>query len=739
MAISNHRRGGGAARKVQGGGMVYAMLRWMMLLFAGYYLGSLQSSYYLASTHHEEQQKQRILPNIPVQEQKQPVDQSSESVVERNIHAVPGDKGRIVEPKPQVEVPSETKEEKKAWPTGLEHKQGVCQLLSAGSPFMPSALELFFRYYKSIHEASQLSTKDTNYKFSDFTAELLYLITPRLPQSTMSLPRQWSIVRRILNTAEKRLDYLQHPRKYPKNNIPPPVKIVLLGGSVLVGRNCRKIVRDYGLTQDLGMQMPNRECTYSFRLQLFLDQLTHLLLFPDKDLPTGKASYNHLPQLFSVSKIAMGGTNTNVGSEIFKYDLVPDEAHQADIVLNAYATNDMHVLTILEMEAQHKTLREGVFDMLQDFVRNILRPNACHDDKTGQVHDRRPLLLHMDDYLGNEQRGILQTMELSQSVLALSQYYGFGSMSYSNVVRDWVYGDSKEYWFSPEGWWRSTPDAKKPSIDETEMQREIHPGMGMHIAASWIVSYNLLNIATTFCSMEQYLDEQDETSDVLLDYQSSSWASNFVPLENELPPAPGRPHRLPYGLPPPLTPQLMLDNVTQQWQSQELPLPMSCGHMERRRCPFSWVSGLSLQQNNKTWIQDAFQSATAKGSKPWKLVDEGGKIGFLAQHQPSRWILEFSSPQQQLATVTFFFLKSYGEKWKDSKVAIEVQTSRGDSNWTPLIPSTELLGTHAKNTSEMYTEEMTFAPIPPNQKLQLNIELVGGSTFKLMGLAICAP
>ena len=156
----------------------------------------------------------------------------------------------------------------------------------------------------------------------------------------------------------------------------------------------------------------------------------------------------------------MGGTNTAVGSQIFEYDLVPEEARHPDIVINGYATNDMHVLTVLEAQSGNQTLSQRVFEMTQEFVRSVLAPKPCQD---------KPLLLHMDDYLGNEQREIMATMELSQAVSALASYYGFGRVSYANVVRDIVYGDTKEFWFSPEGWW--PPKAK-------QMEREIHPGMG---------------------------------------------------------------------------------------------------------------------------------------------------------------------------------------------------------------------------------------------------------------------
>ena len=50
-----------------------------------------------------------------------------------------------------------------------------------------------------------------------------------------------------------------------------------------------------------------------------------------------------------------------------------------------------------------------------------------------------------------------------------------------------------------------------------------------------------------------------------------------------------------------------------------------------------------------------------------------------------------------------------------------------------------MLGTHNKNTSEMYTEEIILdSPIAAGKKLQLEAKLVGGETFKIMGLAVCS-
>jgi hypothetical protein len=222
---------------------------------------------------------------------------------------------------------------------------------------IPSSMQVWTSFLKRIHRASQLTFNDPRYLFHDYTAQLLHMITPRLPRSVASLPREWKRVELILSKLEKRYAHIRLLQQLPDNTtlrnipIPPPVKIVILGGSVLVGRNCRKLYSD----MKLQMTLPNRHCTYSNRLQVFLNQIfspNNTVLYnpqqsnkkfknqrepPSPLISTGAIS------LFDVTKIAMGGTNTAVGSQVLQYDLLPEEARNPDIVLNAYSTNDMHV------------------------------------------------------------------------------------------------------------------------------------------------------------------------------------------------------------------------------------------------------------------------------------------------------------------------------------------------------------------------------------------------------------
>ena len=213
----------------------------------------------------------------------------------------------------------------------------ICQKLSYPTP---SALALWKQHIPQILKSSQLLPNDGNFQFHDFTAQLLQIITPRLPRSVKTISQESKSIEKAMTVAWERFQYmklLSNEEKAKIKNPPRPLKILVMGGSLLVGTNCRRIVKEVNL-QGL---MPNRGCTWANRLDRFLKQ------FFDTEI-------------VQVTKVAMGGTNTATGSVIFQYDLVPEHARDPDIVINAYSTNDMHILTILEAQSSNMTLRDNV-------------------------------------------------------------------------------------------------------------------------------------------------------------------------------------------------------------------------------------------------------------------------------------------------------------------------------------------------------------------------------------------
>lgn len=596
--------------------------------------------------------------------------------------------------------------------------------VSSNFQYWPSSLNLWNSHLTKIHAASQ-HERDLRYAFSDFTAELLQLVSDRLPYSIKSLPRgeQWHQVERILRLVHDRYRYLQlPPEQRSQQKEPRKVRIAVMGGSLLVGVNCRKVVKELGLQ----MQLPNRLCTWAHRLEAFLNSMI---------LSSSPLEYEHTgnDQIFEVDKISLGGTNTGMGAVVYKYGLIPHP--KPDIVINAYATNDMHVLTVLEAKSQNQTLRDKVFDMTQDYIRTIFKSShrgSSSSDHCPQRH-HTPLLLHMDDYLGNEQRQIWSTTELSQGVGVLANYYGFASMSYSDVVRDLVYGNTHERWFSPGAWY------EKDGRPSRTMEREIHPGMAMHITSTWVTAFNLLHAALHFCSLQPSTLTSHQGGDEI-PYQVGP---GVPPLQGKSIPK-GKPEHPPLVLPPLLTKTLDLENISQLWhqdavnhQTKDDQCPDDNEEENYQPCLFAWVSGLSQMQLNVTYIRELFEERTIENTG-WQVVDdEHKKTGF---HPTgglhSRLALEFSNVKQHVSVVTFFYMKSYGALWSGSRVKITVSFPKRELSDSVI----ELVGVHDKNTSETYTEEIQLADggIPVGSDLRVSMELVDGTIFKLQGLAVCS-
>ena len=95
---------------------------------------------------------------------------------------------------------------------------------------------------------------------------------------------------------------------------------------------------------------------------------------------------------------------------------------------------------------------------------------------------------------------------------------------------------------------------------------------------------------------------------------------------------------------------------------------------------------------------------------------------------------------QKIQSVTLFYMKSYGTKWKDSELEAKVSSGRSTNQQDQtVLEKRNMFGTHNKNTSETYTEEIVLSkPVDAGETIELEIELVGGSTFKLMGLVVCS-
>jgi hypothetical protein len=534
---------------------------------------------------------------------------------------------------------------------------------------------------------------DTERVFVDFHAQLLHLMSPeRFERAVKTLPhRYWKSIEAAMEITRLRMNALQ------RNDTGSPtarkLHILVMGGSVAEGDQCRPKVRS-------SRPQNRRTCAWPFRLQFMLDRILG-------------------ENVVEVTAATVGGTNSEAALVVLDYDLVPKEV---DVVIHAYATNDMHAYTMEAARAKNVTLRERVFDLTEQFARKVLA--RCRPSQGPP-----PLLIHLDDYLGNEQNNILETTHIAQTVPWLANYYGFMHLSYADAVRDLVYANTQETYLSP--FWKITNDTNGA------LYREVHPGMGAHIVISFMVLYSFLHTMTTFCGLPEHAERRWDKKGKL-QYEPIGGLPELTKAL-KLPLFYTPPEQL-HGLPPQVYPDLTLDSVTTKWKSAAF---KDCSKEYENRCIFAWVSRITPNCMLRSHLDDILARYSVSKKLEWQPEFEFKKLGLVPiAGISSTLLLEFANLTQPVSSIMLMIMKSYGPKWINSTVQLTAShRAAGTRRWKEReLSLTEFSGYHDKNTSEQYSYTSKFLRQGANagDDLRISLKLISGQTSKIMGMAVCS-
>jgi hypothetical protein len=559
-------------------------------------------------------------------------------------------------------------------------------------------------------EAIKWKTKhynDNSFQFHDFHARMMHYLTPqRLQNSVKTLPfNQWEKVGEILDISFKRYQYIQDQKSGKKQSggdgkEPRKLRILIMGGSVTAGVWCKQ-----NPVLEKKIKGFREAYRWAKRLEWFLE--------------------GYFPSVVQVDVAAYGGMNTRGGTTVWEYDLFPKDVPIPDILINAFSTNDMHVLSMQEAKSQNITLEDGVLQMNQEFVRKVMKPRSDCNERPP------PLLLYLDDYLGNEQTGILDTLGVNSALHKLSGYYGFGFMSYADIVRDFVYSDTTEQWFSPKDW----------------PERQIHHTAGGHVAIMWVVAYNLLNTVTVYCdSLKIGPEHIYEAIEGLPEPKFPDRAITGEPL-----PKPR------HALPPELSSDLTLDNVSARWHEMERNVTAS--GFDESACPSMPEEGERKPLCHLRMFTIIGDSKPGPGMMeiiaPFVVENDGWdaasdeKKGLVPSKANASLKLRFDNITDQIQTLNFIAMKSYGEKWEGSTLKVEAFVDRKiEGGGQPRTPSStaaeplrslEIEGVHDKHTSESYNYKLDLGEerVLAGDVLNVDIRLIGGTTAKIMGMLFC--
>ena len=174
--------------------------------------------------------------------------------------------------------------------------------------------------------------------------------------------------------------------------------------------------------------------------------------------------------------------------------------------------------------------------------------------------------------------------------------------------------------------------------------------------------------------------------------------------------------------------------------------------LDKSPCIVSWIAtpgGFDagsiqqfMRQNSRT------SGKPIDGWQTEKNMQEGwsNKIGWVANKANATFTLQFDNIQKDVNVINIFFLRSYGEKWKDSgaKFTIsrvtndETKSADGDGDGTNILLEDQISGVHNDTHSLTLSQELNLSdPIHKGESLSIRVDLVSGSTFKIMGMMVC--
>lgn len=118
----------------------------------------------------------------------------------------------------------------------IHSEDSVCR----GMPLaLPSSETIWMENIGAIFRQSK-HRRDPDWNFKEFTTLLMNLLPPSTLRKSIKTPPSQDAMRNILGIVQKRRDYFaSHDVQKDDNNAPPPLKVLVMGGSVTMGVMCR--------------------------------------------------------------------------------------------------------------------------------------------------------------------------------------------------------------------------------------------------------------------------------------------------------------------------------------------------------------------------------------------------------------------------------------------------------------------------------------------------------------------
>jgi hypothetical protein len=515
--------------------------------------------------------------------------------------------------------------------------------------------------------------------------KLVQFVSPRFLRLGYQAPPLPETLRAVLEIVYRRIqDPILHP----------PLKVAVFGGSVTQGRgSCTDL---FGAIAGSSPSAKNYECSWVGRMQVLADEFLG-------------------PGVVKVFNLASGGTNSDLADPTIQFKLYKDAAllpHGPDVLINSYTTND----SFLRSHTLDATNDTDYTDTHRDRHNRIIR-HASHARPCSPL----PLVAYMSDYLGNQHDRIVGEQLNEHAIQEVSTWYHTAFVSYAAAVRRLVYANTKERIFS--ALWQNPRGVT--TVD-------VHFGMQGHFTASWVAAFGALQAVVDYCE-----DDYRTTESPIPDQQSNS-TMNLV-------------ERV---LPPPLTRETRLSTITNEWKEEQEHLEERnkelCeghGHDQEGPCSLAFVASPVGTVRNPGAFANYLRPRTMNNDG-WAVkqdISQGGwskKLGWVATKANATATLFVDNVRAPARVVRVYYLKSYGAIWANATLQGIVRNvgANQTSNSSEVVGEFTVEGFWRDDNPFSIAVPLVLEltnPVPVGNRVELQLDVIGGSIFKIVSIMIC--
>lgn len=481
-----------------------------------------------------------------------------------------------------------------------------------------------------------------------------------------------------MKTATKIMDIIEKRLVDPVNN--PPLRVMIFGGSVVEGVEAN--FYHQGNASIAGFKHTYVNARFSSQLQTILDTVI-------------------FPGVVEITNMASGGLTSNVALPLLEYCIYPPgyPRQGPDLIISSFGFNDVH------MFAESSDMRAANEDFLE-----AAYLNRC---------DGLPAVVLVDDVFSHiwrsfeHRESVRVNLMHSRMVSDMARWNDVMAVSYTQAFMHFAYSDPTME--DPAGM------RKYREILFGGASPSTHPYIMFHSGMAFLLAFQLLQTMVDSCHDEVVNGPPlRPTSESAVDY-------------DELDPR----------LMPRYADEDTLADITRKWHNRSDTFVNRCSDPDFRpgnTCSLSLVVHRSSTVKAKRHLRNLLRLFGGTEDNGWSAQGNPVKrprTGWVATRANASFSLNVVATEFPIRKVTFVYMKSYGDAWKDSRVNVSLTVLNGTTNDASVETYGELEGIHNSTTSVNYKTSFEV-DAKVGDTVKADFVLVGGTTFKFTGMLFCS-